>query len=74
MFGDLYLKAQEEKLILERHYRNKGKSIRSMENNMSKDIEVSCTHSSCSWHGYSLTGCLDMPLCLIVCMRVHMAE
>lgn len=51
MFGNLYLKAQEEKLILEKHYRNKGKSISSVENNTSKDTKVSCTHGSCSWHG-----------------------
>ena len=49
MLGNLYLKAQEEKLTLEKHYRNKGERIRSMENNMSKDTKVSCTHSS--WHG-----------------------
>lgn len=57
MFGNLYLKAQEEKLILEKHYRNKGKSISSVENNISKDTKVSCTHGYVHGMASSLTHC-----------------
>lgn len=44
MFGNLYLKAKEERPILERHNRNRGLSIPSMENNVSKNAKVSCTY------------------------------
>lgn len=70
MIGNSYLRAQEEKLVLEKHSRNKGKSVPSTENDVSKDTNVSCTV-----HGMpgNLTYHLDIHMCLIW-IRLHVAE
>lgn len=59
MIGNLYLRAQERKPVLEKHSRNKDKSIPSMEDDISKDMNVSCT-VHVGGMASNLTYCLNM--------------
>ena len=61
MVGNLCLRAQEGKAVLQKPSRSEDKSIPSMENELSKDMNVSCTVHV---HGTAteLAYCLDIPM------------